>query len=973
MSHPVSARALAELRAQLRGDLLTDDLSRSLYSTDASLFQIKPLAVAVPRDEDDVVALVKFAAEHRVPLVGRGAGSGMAGESLGSGMIVDFSRHFRAIEAVGSDWARVQPGVVLSQLNQRLAREGRRFGPDSASETYCTLGGMWANNASGSRLIKHGYTHEHVRTLRTVLANGSVEEFASEPRPAATASPRDQLLARLAELVEAERPLIQACQPRTPYNRCGYRLHDLLVAGRLEMPRLLVGSEGTLGLFTAATIRTIPVPAERVVALYGFPSLEQAARAVPRCLPAQPSACELVERRLLALACEARPEYATLIHAGVQAVLLLEFEGEAPGQARQAAGDLDWRLVADPGLQVSASLVSRSAEEADWLWKLRDLAVPMLHALPGMDDPLPYIEDVGVPVLALADYLRELQDLLKARQITASFLIHAGAGQVHMRPFLNLSRPDHVQRLRDLAAAVYNLVFRLGGTVSTQHGVGLARTPWLVPQYGRLHQVFREVKRLFDPQHLLNPGKLVGPVGDPLSQHPRVTALTRIADKPLLELQLVWPAGAVEAQCQACSGCGACRTQEPGQRMCPTFRATGDEAATPRAKVNLLRDLLGGGVPLTELPSDAVRAVADLCINCKMCAVECPAHVNIPKLMLEVKAQHVAEHGLTWSDWFLARLESFAGLGSAFAWLTNAVLNSRSARWLLSGVLGLSRRRTLLRLATTSFLKRAQRRGLTRKPVGVTGLKVAYFTDVVANYLEPSIAEATVAVLEHNGIQVYVPPKQVGCGMVPLAAGDVDTARKTAQRNLNFLADLAREGFAIVCSEPTAAVAIKHDYRDLVADPDADLVAQQTVELTTFLWRLYKAGQLRTDFHAMPCTIGHHVPCHVKALDEGVAGPLLLSLIPQTRVRTIDVSCSGMAGTFGLKDAHVELSLAAGAPMLEQLARDEIHFGSSECTACRLQMIEGTRKPVLHPVQYLALAYGLHTESGQPLFQSKAR
>jgi Fe-S oxidoreductase len=335
--------------------------------------------------------------------------------------------------------------------------------------------------------------------------------------------------------------------------------------------------------------------------------------------------------------------------------------------------------------------------------------------------------------------------------------------------------------------------------------------------------------------------------------------------------------------------------------------------------------------------------------------------------MLEAKAQNAAEQGLRWSDWVLARTEAFAAVGSAFAWLTNAGLQSRLVRWLLAKVLGLSQRRRLPLFAAKSFLRRAARRGLTRRPEGIAADKVVYFTDIFANYNDPSIAEATVAVLSHNGIQVYVPPAQTGCGIAPLAWGDVPAARKMAQRNLNFLADLARAGYTIVCSEPTAALMFRQDYRDLLDDPDADLVARQTTELTAYLWRLHEQGKLKTDFRPLPATIGHHVPCHVKALGLGVAGPKLLDLVPRLRPQTIDVSCSGMAGTFGLKESNFELSLAAGRPMLEQLQRDSLHFGSSECSACRMQMEHGSGKPALHPVQWLALAYGLMPELAERL------
>ena len=371
-----------------------------------------------------------------------------------------------------------------------------------------------------------------------------------------------------------------------------------------------------------------------------------------------------------------------------------------------------------------------------------------------------------------------------------------------------------------------------------------------------------------------------------------------------------------------------------------------------------MRYLLQEGTDSRLLSSDQVREVADLCVNCKMCAIECPAHVNIPKLMLEAKAANTAEHGLSRSDWVLARTESFASFGSAFAVFVNGAFSSRTIRWIMEKFFGVSRKRRLPTFASRSFLSRAERRGWT-KPPRSRRPRVAYFVDVFANYNDPQIAEAVVAVLHYHGIEVFVPPDQIGCGMAPLAQGDAEGAREAAQKNLRVFADLARQGYEILCSEPTAALMLRHDYRDLVDDPDVGLVAEQTTELTTYLWKLHEQGRLRTDFQRLDFTVGHHVPCHLKALGAAPAGPALLSLIPGLRVHTIDVNCSGMAGTFGLKAENYALSLKAGEKMLAELMQPAVAFGSTECSTCRLQMEDGSGKRTLHPAQYLALAYGL--------------
>lgn len=971
-----------DLKGILKGEVLFDELSRALYSTDASIFQVQPLGVVVPRDEEDVQALVRFAGERQVALVPRGAGSGVAGESLGSGIIVDMSRHFRKVLEVGLDTVRVQPGVVHRDLNEQLARVGRQFAPDPASGAQCTIGGMLANNASGARALKHGYTRDHVAALRVVWDTGQADWVSQEARLDGPRSRKQEIVQGLTETLERHADLLDACQPRTPFNRCGYLVQDVLASDRINLARLLVGSEGTLALFTEAILRTVPLPRGRAVLLLGLASLEAALQATQLALASHPAACELVDRRLLTLARGNDPEISALIPPGVETVLLIEYESETPEGARQAVAELRARLQRAPESPLVLVSASEPADIAR-VWRIRDLALPSLYGLKGDAQPIAFVEDVGVPPLELATYLRRVQEILQQHETTASFLVHAATGQVHTRPFLDLRKPEDAAKLWALAEDVHGLALELGGTVSTQHGTGLARTPWVARQYGRLYPVFREIKTLFDPRRIFNPGKIVGPDPGmpawPLRARPAAEARAGEAAAPVngedskqpIEtpgLQpaaplsaLHWQAGELRREVLNCNGCGQCRTQASGQRMCPIFRATHAEAATPRAKANLLRYLLEEASDSRLLTSDDVREVADLCVNCKMCALECPAHVNVPKLMLEAKAANTAEHGLDRSDWILAHTEAIAAIGSTFAFLVNLGLGSTSVRWLLEKLFGLSRRRRLPRFAGQNFIRRAARHGWTRRP-GASGPRVAYFIDIFANYNDPSIAEAVVAVLEHNNIAVFVPPEQRGCGMAPLAYGDVETARETAQRNLRILADLAREDFTIVCSEPTAALMLRHDYLDLLDDPDARLVADHTVELTAYLWSLYQQGKLRTDFRPLACSVGHHVPCHLKALGQPPAGPALLALIPQLRVHTLDVSCSGMAGTFGLKAENYRVSLEAGRPTLRELRRPSILFGSTECSTCRMQMEEGGRKRTLHPVQYLALAYGLLPE-----------
>ncbi|GIW78525.1 MAG: oxidase [Gemmatales bacterium] len=998
-----------DLKDIIKGEVLFDDISRVLYSTDASIFQVSPIGVVTPRDEEDVQALVRYALENQISLIPRGAGSGLAGESLGAGIIVDLSRHFRAIIDIGTDTVRVQPGVVLRDLNKRLAERGKRFAPDPASGAYCTIGGMIATNASGARSLRYGYTRDHVAKLRVVWDTGETAEAGREPRHSSDLSSGRlwDITTAVAALIEENSELIRQCQPKTRFNRCGYLLHDVLSRDHVDLARLLTGSEGTLAIVTEATLRTIDLPQGRSAVLLSFPDLETALQAARRSLSTGPSACELLDHRLLTLVRQTNAEVERLVPAAAGAVLLVEYEGDSPASAGRDADELVRRLQYADRLALH-SVKATDPDDVDRLWQLRSSALPNLYGMRATVHPLPFIEDVAVPLDCLPEFVRQVQDVMQKHDTTASFLVHAGSGQVHTRPFLNLNRPGDVTRLWSMAHEVHDLALRLHGTVSTQHGVGLARTPWIEKQYGPLYAVMKEIKAIFDPYGLFNPGKIIGPhpempawplrkrLGTSSRLDPRSAAdsgvqldlrppagesgvdlgirssaseSSSVSSRRSVEFGLLhWRPGEAHGEVMRCNGCGECRTEAPQQRMCPIFRATIAEEATPRAKANLLHDLLAdnrGANAGHRLSSEEVRRIADLCVNCKMCARECPARVNIPKLMLETKAANIAQYGMSRAQWALARMEAFAALGSRFALIVNQGLSNPLVRWLIEKLFHVSRRRRLPAFARDHFFKRLRRRGQTRKQIDPR--KLVYFVDVFANYNDPELAEATVAVLKHNGFDVEVPLEQVGCGMAPLVQGDIDAAREAATVNVKTLSEYAREGCTIICSEPTAALMMREDYPDLLNSTEAALVAEHTVELTEFLWQLYERGELKTHFHPLQLVVGHHVPCHIKALEKGVFGPQLLSLIPGMRVHTIDVGCSGMAGTFGFAAENYDLSRAAGRAMFDELKKTFIQFGSSECSACRLQMEDGTLKRALHPVQYLAIAYGLLPELSRRL------
>ncbi len=427
---------------------------------------------------------------------------------------------------------------------------------------------------------------------------------------------------------------------------------------------------------------------------------------------------------------------------------------------------------------------------------------------------------------------------------------------------------------------------------------------------------------------------------------------------PVLPLELNWRDEDIMLTARACNGCGGCRSHAAHERMCPIYRAAPAEEASPRAKANLMRAILNGHLDGNLLKSDALKEVADLCVNCHQCRLECPAAVDIPKLMLECKAQFVSNNGLTLSQAFLGRLDVVASWASWARPFSNWALASPGLRWLLEKTLGIAQGRKLPRVAARSFLRQAARRRLNR-PTRRDAHKVLYFVDLYANWFDPQLAEALVAIMEHHGISVFVPSDQFSSAMPLITLGAVAKARPTVRRNVHLLAEAVRQGYHVVATEPSAALALTREYPQLLDDEDAQLVAHNSSEACGYLWRMHQLGQLELDLKPVNVTVGYHQPCHVRALQRGSPGENLLRLIPGISVRTIDEGCSGMAGTFGLHRDNYRTSLRIGRGLISALRHPSVQLGVTECSACKLQMEQGTTKPTIHPLKLLAIAYGL--------------
>lgn len=950
------SRLIEDLSDSFTGELSTNIVDCAMYACDGSLYQVPPWAVACPRSAEDASTLVRYAFAENIPIIPRGSGSSVTGGALGRGIVVDCSRHLREITFHDDDTVHVQAGVVLDDLNRALRRRGRYFPPDPASAATTTIGSMLAVDAAGSHAISVGSTRDHVLQLDAVMVNGEQRHLGRETWPGPedeTSSEHHRRLVSLRQALRSHELAIRAALTTGLRRRGGgYYVYDVASPEGIDLPRLLIGSEGTLALFTGATLHTLPLPQHRGAMLILFETIETAARAVTRLVEEEPAACDLLDRRLLNLARETSAEFADLIPGSAEAALIVEWSGWSAAEVLRRL-DRFQRLIREfvPGCAVQCEATTPAG--ADFLWSLPRQVVPLLHRLQGLERPLPFVEDIAVPPEYLEEFIFRAQKIFQRHNVVSSLYAHAPTGQLHLRPFLSLPTPADASHLQGIAADLYEAAWHLGGTVSGEHGLGLVRSQFVRKQAGPLYALFEQIKQIFDPRGILNPDKVISQQVDLMTRdlravHPPV--------EEVHELQLSWNRERLVDAAISCNGCGRCRTAEPGSRMCPVFRDTPDESASPRAKANLMRQVLLREIPDPLLASPEFKRVADQCFNCRQCQLECPSGVDIPHLVQEIKAQHVEQNGLSRGTWFLTRSMDWGEWLNRASFALNPLLKQPAVRWLTEKLFGVHHRRKLPPIASRSFLRQVEG-SRTSSPMTLGKSTVIYFVDYFANHHDPDLAWACVKVLEQQGLAVHVPPRQQRCGMELIAAGDLDWARSIAEENIKVLVEFAREGCPILCSEPTAALCLKQDYPLLLGTEDAQVVASQTLEVGQYLQQLEQQGRLSRELSELPFRVAYHLPCHQRVL-SGVSPLLeLCRQIPGLAVQTLDAGCSGMAGMFGMEARTFDQSLRIGRELQRQWSQSDALLGMTECSSCRLQMEQGVARTVVHPLKLLAAAY----------------
>lgn len=972
-----------EIRRRVRGELRCDRVSRILYSTDASIYQIEPLGVLIPRVPDDVHAVFEIAREHEIPLLPRGSGTSLAGQTVGRALVIDFSRHLNHILEINAEerWARVQPGVVLEHLNAALASHGLMFGPDTATSNRATIGGMVGNNSAGARSIVYKKTQENVLGLHAILSDGREHFLAplslAEINTWSRADPfQTNLLITVINLAGRHRDEILRRYPKIMRRVSGYNL-DAFVSGRsdlapsnregllartVNLADLLVGSEGTLGIVTAAKVKLVPKPPCRVLAIGHFGSLMAALEAVEYILPHEPSAVELLDGMILqraAASMELRRRM-TFVQGEPRALLIVELQGDSDAELRARLAKLEDDMRARHSGYAWLRLLPPEAQ-AD-VWAVRKAGVGLLLGIPGDRKPIAFVEDAAVPTDKLPQFIDEFGRIIREHDTEAGIYAHASVGCLHIRPLINLKVESEVAKMRSLAEAVLELVLRFGGAMSGEHGDGLARSEWHRRLFGDvIYSVFKEIKRAFDPDNLFNPGKIVD--ASPMTENLRYGAAYR-THAPATVFQYRQEGGFVAAV-ELCNGNGACRKLKDGS-MCPSFMATKEEEHSTRGRANLLRAAISGELPLHSLQDRRLYEALDLCLACKGCKGECPTGVDMAKLKFEFLHNYHRTHGVPLRDLLFGYIAGLNRRLAPFAPLVNPLLRTSLVKWSAERLFHIHRQRQMPQFAARNFVDWFHERH--RPEVDVIGpaasgkaKKVILFVDTFTTYIQPEVGKAAVQVLERLGFVVQI-ARQSCCGRPLLTKGFLTEARKRAVETIELLYPHAAAGTPIVGLEPSCLLTFRDEYLDLVHGPEAEALASQSFLWEEFLLQHQIVADLNRAFS--PLTTDHsplsklliHGHCHQKAL-VGIEKTLaLLRKIPGAQVCAIDAGCCGMAGAFGFEKEHYDISMAIGEerlfPAIRQTGEDWQVVAPG--ISCRQQIAQGTGRVALHPAEVMA-------------------
>ncbi|OZI16958.1 FAD-binding oxidoreductase [Bordetella genomosp. 7] len=986
--NPLHLELAARLQGATQGEVLFERGARGRYATDASIYQVDPVGVLVPRSADDVAAALGLCREMGVPVLARGAGTSQCGQTVGAALVIDNSKYLNRVLDFNLEamTVTVEPGIVLDHLNAWLKPHGVWFPVDVSTSAQCTLGGMAGNNSCGSRSIAYGNMVHNVLAIDALLLDGTAATFTDTSRMG-NAPPRVRaIMDRLADIAARERDEIAGKVPAVLRRVGGYNLdifhpqspRPYTADGQVNLAHMLVGSEGTLAYTRGITLKLSPLPAAKALGVVNFPTFYQAMDMTRHIVGLGPCAVELVDRTMIDLA-RGNPAFRPVIDKALigepEAILLVEFAGQSHADQLASLARLV-ELMGDLGLPGSVvEMPDAAAQKA--LWDVRKAGLNIMMSMRGDGKPVSFIEDCAVPLEHLAEYTSQLTEVFAKHGTKGTWYAHASVGTLHVRPILDMRR-DGAARMRAIAEEAGALVRRYKGAFSGEHGDGLVRSEWVAWQFGpRLTRAFEEIKDAFDPDRLMNPGKIVRSTRmDDRTLFRFKPEYQVIALKPALDWS-AWnvnsdpatetltapgtggdPAHGLGKAVEMCNNNGHCRKFDAGT-MCPSYRVTRDEQHLTRGRANTLRLALSGQLGPDALVSDEMRATMDLCVSCKGCKRDCPTGIDMARMKIEFLNQWRQKRGLALKDKMVATLPRWAPWASRVPFLLNLRDALPGLARLSERLLGFSAQRTLPQWSSDVFTRHA-------KSADSNTADVVLFADTFNNYFEADNARAAQQVLQAAGYRVHVaapapgdaePRRPLCCGRTYLAAGMVDQARAEARRVVNALQPFVERGVPIVGLEPSCLLTLRDEFLVMGLGDDAQALSRHAYLFEEFLSTELKAGRLNLKLKPLPQKRALlHGHCHQKAFDAVRPVQQILGLIPELKVELIESSCCGMAGSFGYEASHYDTSMKMAElsllPAVRNAGADTLLVADG--TSCRHQIADGTRADARMKAEHVA-------------------
>ena len=963
--------ALKHLQPQFKGDIFTDETMRLLYATDASAYREIPLAVVRPKDKEDIRLLIQFANEYKTSLIPRTAGTSLAGQVVGNGIIVDVSKYMCRILEINEaeHWVRVEPGVVLDELNKIVAKKGLFFGPETSTSNRCMIGGMVGNNSCGAHSLIYGSTREHTIAIKGFLSDGSEVDF----KPLNKIEFEEKLIGNTLENKiyqqinevlnnkENQAEIIAQYPDKSLERRnTGYAI-DLLMdmqpfseaGAAFNFSKLLAGSEGTLAFSTEITLNLVPLPPKDVALVcIHCNSLKDALKGNIIALKHHPVAIELMDDIIMDCTKDniEQRKNRFFIEGNPKAMLIVEFAMESKEAILKAAENLEKDMRA-AGYGYHFPIVF--GDDVKKVWNLRKAGLGVLSNIPGDAKPVPVIEDTAVNPQFLPEYIDEFQAILDKYKLNCVYYAHIATGELHLRPVLNLKDPKDVELFHTVALETAQLVKKYKGSLSGEHGDGRLRGEFIPLMIGeKNYKIIQQIKETWDPQHIFNPGKIV-------DTPPMNTFLRFESVKKEREIETIFDFSKDEGILRAaekCNGSGDCRKSEIiGGTMCPSFMATRDENATTRSRANILREFLTRSDKENPFDHKEIYEVFDLCLSCKACKSECPSSVDVAKLKAEFLQHYYDANGIPLRTRAIAYISRINALGSIATPVTNFFMSNVFTSGIAKAVLGFSTKRSIPLLSKITLRKWAANNKLTGNyPNG----KVYLFADEFTNFNESNIGIKAIRLLAKLGYEVVI-PKHLESGRTYLSKGLVRTAKKIAIQNTIYLKDIISETMPLIGIEPSAILSFRDEYPELVGKDllqDALKLACNTLMFDEFFMREVEKGKIaKESFCKVAKQIKLHGHCQQKSIASTLPTKKMLAFPENYTVDEIPSGCCGMAGSFGYEKEHYDISMKVGElvlfPAIRETKKDVILAALG--TSCRCQIKDGTGREALHPVEIM--------------------